>query len=98
MQTHLIKLDKLTETELDFIDSEYMQEDDSLVLVVETGNNNKAHFIYRVYDDLGFHFSLLCEVGACYQQAYADLLKKNKLKLQAVETQDDYFEIATPTK
>lgn len=96
MQANLIELDKLTEVNLDFIDSEYMQEDDSLVLVVEKGNGNKAYFIYRVYEDLVFHFSLLCEVGAPYQQTYKNLLAKYKLKLQTVETQDDYFETVVP--
>lgn len=94
MDTNLIQLDKLTEVELGFIESEYMQEDDSLVLVLETDNGNKAHFIYRVSEDLAFHFSLLCEVGECYKQAYIDLLNEHKLKLQTVDTEDDYFEVA----
>lgn len=96
MNINLIQLDKLTDDELEFIESEYLQEDDSLVLVVETGNDNKAHFIYRVYEDLAFHFSLLCEVGECYKQAYVDLLNEHKLKLQTKETIDDYFEIVIP--
>lgn len=97
MQTNLITLNKLTPAEYDFIESQFMTEDDSLVLVIETGNSNKIHFIYRVYDFLAFHFSLLCEVGECYKQAYADLLKENNLRLQTVETADDYFEIVAPT-
>lgn len=97
MNTNLIQLDKLTEVELDFIENEHMQEDDSLVLVVETGNGNKAHFIYRVSEDLAFHFSLLCEVGEWYKQSYVDLLNEHKIKLQTVDTEDDYFEVAVPT-
>lgn len=96
MSTNLIKVKKLTDTELDFIEDELMTADDSLVLVIETGNSNKAHFIYRVYEDLAFHFSLLCEVGECYKQAYIDLLNEYKLKLQTFETSSDYFEIAVP--
>lgn len=96
MNTNFIQLDKLTNDELEFIESEYMQDDDSLILVVETGNGNKAHFIYRVSEDLSFHFSLLCEVGECYKQAYVDLLNEHKLKLQSVGTADDYFEIVVP--
>lgn len=94
MNTNLIQLDKLTNAEFDFIDNEFLNEDDSLVLVVETANGNKAHFIYRVNEDLAFHFSLLCEVGECYKQAYADLLNEHKLKLQTVDTKEDYYEVA----
>jgi hypothetical protein len=96
MQTNLVKIDKLTNDELNFIEDELMQEDDSLVLVIETDNSNKAHFIYRVYEDLGFHFSLLSEVGECYKQAYIDLLNEYNLQLQTVETANDYFNIAVP--
>lgn len=96
MNTNFIQLDKLTNDELDFIKSEYMQDADSLILVVETGNGNRVHFIYRVSEDLAFHFSLLCEVGECYKQAYVDLLNEHKLKLQAKETANDYFEIVIP--
>ena len=96
MRTNLVKVDKLTNTELDFIESEFTAEDDSLVLVIETGNGNKAHFIYRVSQDVAFRCTLLCEAGRRFQRAYLDLLNEYKLKLQTVDTKDDYFEIVVP--
>lgn len=96
MRTNLIKVDKLANGELGFIENEYLQVDDSLVLIIETGNGNKAHFIYRVSQDVAFRCTLLCEAGRRFQRAYLDLLNEHKLKLQTVETVDDYFQIAVP--
>lgn len=96
MNANLITLNKLTYSELDFIEEEFMTADDSLVLVIETSNGNKAHFIFRVYDDLAFHFNLICEVGERYISTYKRLLAENNLRLQTVETADDYFETAVP--
>lgn len=96
MRTNLVKVDKLTNTELDFIENDHLQVDDSLVLVIETDNGNKAHFIYRVSQDVAFRCTLLCEAGRRFQRAYLDLLNEHKLKLQTVDTKDDYFEIVVP--
>lgn len=50
----------------------------------------KAHFIYNVSEDMGFHFNLLCEVGQTYADWFRFMIKELNLELKEVETMDFY--------
>ena len=97
MQAQIIYLKKnRLDVETDnFIQDEIFPSDqDSYVLAIQP--DGKCHFLYNVSEDCSFGFSLLCEVGEMWQRGFEELLTENNLKLDIVETPEDYYNIAIP--
>lgn len=63
------------------------------IIIAQGKKTGKAHYIYRVSDEIYCDYSLLCEVGAPFKPFFNFLLKKNKIKPEIKETETDYFEI-----
>lgn len=54
---------------------------------------NKAYFYYKVNKDVGFCFSMLCDVGERYKYIFETMIEKNNLKIESFETEKDIFDI-----
>lgn len=53
--------------------------------------SHKAHFFYKVSEDMSFHFNMLCEVGARYQNWFEHNIKFPNYTLGTEETATDYY-------
>jgi len=87
-----IMQDDIEERGLTCIDTSIMED----CLLCRNDKTSKVHFIYSTdyNNEMGFDFSLLCEVGSkVYQPIFEKMIKRNGYKLQIVETSTDYYEI-----
>jgi hypothetical protein len=57
---------------------------------------NKAYYIYKVNEDMGFCFHLLCEVGEVYQTWFKAAISGSHTKVITTETETDYYETLIP--
>jgi hypothetical protein len=62
------------------------------VLAVDYNDNNKAHFFYKVNEDMSFHFNMLCEVGRGWQYWFEEMIKSLHYSIVSMETDTDYFD------
>ncbi len=61
--------------------------------VLAVGKNGKAHFFYKVNEDMSFQFNLLSECRADNAAWFELVIERLGYKLQSKTTDTDYFNV-----